>query len=404
MDASYFDPIIDRSLESGSYSHKVLSMADRYQGYDLNGVIPMWVADMDFRCPPQVIEAVKARADHGLYGYTGSTLNNFFLDAAAGWAGRRYGWTPEPGSGIFVPGIVPAINAAIQEFTQLGDGVIIQSPVYYPFTDGTVNNGRIPKHNTLIEGEDGYYQMDFQGLEELASDPNTKLLVLCNPHNPVGRVWTREELSRLFEICAAHDVIVFSDEIHADLVMSGHPHVTAGSLGERFYDRLIVAYAPSKTFNLAGLGASAIFVPDPALRARLQKRISANRLPPSNVFGPLAGAVAYNNCDDYVDTLVPYLEKNIDYVVEFVARELPGIKLRKPEGTYMIWLDLRGLGMTPQQINDFMIEKAKIAVDFGTWFGVGGDGFVRMNLASPFAVVQRSMAQLKAAVDALPQD
>ena len=401
MDSTYFDLVIDRSLESGSYSHKYLSMVDRYAGYDLDGVIPMWVADMDFRCPPEVIDAVWERAAHGLYGYTGSTLNNVFLKAAAGWVQRRYGWAVDPGWGVFIPGIVPAINAAIQEFTEHGDGVIIQSPVYYPFTDGTINNGRIPRHNTLKEGENGYYTMDFKNLEQLAKEPRTKLLVLCNPHNPVGRVWTREELTRLMDICLENQVLVFSDEIHADLIMSGHKHTAAGLLGEQYLHNLIVAYAPSKTFNIAGLGASAIFVPDPEIRNRLQKRIGANRLPPSNVFGPLAGEVAYRCCDSYVDTLVPYLERNIDYVDRFIKEQLPGIKMRKPEGTYMVWIDLRGLGMTPQQANDLMIEQAKIAIDFGTWFGVGGDGFVRMNLASPFSLVEKAMGQMKSAIDSL---
>ncbi len=401
MDASYFDVVIDRSKDSKTYSSKWLAVGERFPGYDPEGVLPMWVADMDFRCPPEVIEAVKARADHGIYGYTDSSLVLKFIEAGIQWMERRYGWKAEPEWAFFTPGVVPVINAAVQEFTDPGDGVIIQSPVYYPFADGPKNNARVLKHNCLIERAPGYYEIDFDNLEELAADPRTKLLILSSPHNPVGRVWTREELTRTCEICLKHHVLVVSDEIHGDLIMKGHRHIPTGSLGKEIADNMVAAYAPSKTFNLAGLGASIVVAPNPEIRDRMKKRILANRLPASNVFGPLAGEVAYRTGDAYVDALVDYVEANMDYVVNFCGEKLPGITARKSEGTYMLWMDLRGLGLGVEETNAFTIERAKIAGDFGTWFGPGGEGFVRLNLACPRKIVEQAMGQLKDAYDSL---
>ena len=400
MDASYFDIVIDRTEKSETYSSKWLAVAERFPGYDPQGVLPMWVADMDFRCPPEVIDAVKKRAEHGIYGYTDSSLVRKFIEAGIAWFQRRYGWEADPDWGFFTPGVVPVINAAVQEFSNPGGGIIIQSPVYYPFADGPRNNGRVLKHNRLIE-KDGCYEVDFANLEELASDPDTKLFILCHPHNPVGRVWTREELKKMCDICVKHDVIILSDEIHADLILNGQKHVPAAALGEEIANHVIATYAPSKTFNLAGLGASVIIAPNAELRERMKKRVLANRLPASNVFGPLAGEVAYRTGDSYVDALVEYVGANMDYVVDFCKQNLPKIIARKSEGTYMIWIDLRGLGLCAEAANAFVIEKAKIAGDFGTWFGPGGEGFVRLNLACPRKIVEQAMGQLKAAYDKL---
>lgn len=401
MDASYFDVVIDRSKDSNTYSSKWLAVGERFPGYDPEGVLPMWVADMDFRCPPEVIEAVKTRAAHGIYGYTDSSLVLKFIDEGIRWMERRYGWNVDPDWAFFTPGVVPLINAAVQEFSDPGDGIIIQSPVYYPFADGPKNNARVLKHNCLVEKIPGYYEIDFENLEELAADPHTKLLILSSPHNPVGRVWTRQELEKTCEICLKHHVLVVSDEIHADLIMEGHRHIPTGSLSWEIANNMVAAYAPSKTFNLAGLGASIVIAPNAEIRDRMKKRILANRLPASNVFGPLAGEVAYRTGDDYVDELVGYVGANMDYVISFCEENLPGITVRKSEGTYMIWMDLRALGLGVEETNAFMIEKAKIAGDFGTWFGPGGEGFVRLNLACPRSIVEQAMNQLKDAYDGL---
>lgn len=399
MDASYFDIIIDRTEKSETYSTKWLAVGERFPGYDPKGVLPMWVADMDFRCPPEVIDAVIKRAEHGIYGYTDKSLIRKFIEAGNAWFQRRYGWEADPEWAFFTPGVVPVINAAIQEFSNPGDGIIIQSPVYYPFADGPRNNNRVLKHNCLIEKEPCYYEMDFANLKELASDPSTKLLILCNPHNPVGRVWTREELKKACDICIEHDVLILADEIHADMILDNHKHIPTASLSEEIANHVIAAYAPSKTFNLAGLGTSIIIVPNEELRERMKKRILANRLPASNVFGPLAGEAAYRTGDAYVDTLLDYICANMDYVVDFCKQNLPAITVQKPEGTYMIWMDLRALGLGAEGTNAFMIEKAKIAGDFGTWFGPGGEGFIRLNLACPRKILEQAMKQLKAAYD-----
>ncbi len=401
MDASYFDVVTDRTETSNSYSSKWMGVGKQFPDYDPQGVLPMWVADMDFRCPPEVIEAVKTRAAHGIYGYTDMSLVRKFIEAGVAWMKRRYGWEPDPDWGFFTPGVVPVINAAVQEFTDPGDGVIIQSPVYYPFADGPRNNGRAIVRNCLIEKEPGYYVMDYENLEQLAADPKNKMLILSSPHNPVGRVWTREELVKACEICRKHQVLVVSDEIHGDLIMKGHKHVPTGSLSTEIANNMIATYAPSKTFNLAGLGASIVIVPNEEIRERLKKRIFANRLPASNVFGPLAGEVAFRTGDAYVDTLVDYVGGNMDYVIQCCEKDMPEIRVRKPEGTYMIWMDLRGLGLGTQEADAFMMEKAKIAGDFGTWFGPGGEGFIRVNLACPRKTVEQAMKQLKKAYDEL---
>lgn len=401
MDASYFDLVIDRTEKSGTYSSKWLAVGERFPGYNPEGVLPMWVADMDFRCPPEVIEAVKERASHGIYGYTDNSLVHKFIEAGIGWFQRRYGWKVDPDWCFFTPGVVPLINAAVQEFSNPGDGIIIQSPVYYPFADGPRNNGRVLKHNCLVEREPGYYEIDYDNLEELASDPKTKLLIFCHPHNPVGRVWTREELKKTCEICIKHDVLIVSDEIHADLILNGQKHIPTASLSEEIANYVIANYAPSKTFNLAGLGASINIAPNAELRERMKKRVLANRLPASNVFGPLAGEVAYRTGDSYADALVEYLGANMDYVIDFCNRNMPKITARRPEGTYLMWMDLRALGLGAEGTDAFVIEKAKIAGDFGTWFGPGGEGFVRLNLACPRKTVEQAMEQLKAAYDNL---
>ena len=401
MDLSYFDKTIDRGPGSGNFSTKWTGMANRFPGYDTEGVLPMWIADMDFLCPPEVIEAVQARAAQGIYGYTDGSLVRKFIEAAAAWMQRRYGWGPDPDWGFFTPGVIPVLNAAIQEFTQPGDGVIVQNPVYYPFSDGVRNNGRIIRHNCLIEKEPGYYVMDYENLAELARDPGTKLLILSNPHNPVGRAWTAEELRRLCEICIENGLLIVSDEIHGDLMMDGHRHIPTASLSPEIAAHVITAYAPSKTFNLAGLSASVSFASDPEIRDRIKKRILANRHATANVFGPLAGEVAFRTGDGYVDALVEYVGRNMDYAADFCRKELPGIRVRKSEGTYMVWMDFRGLGLDTEGIHDFVLGKAKIAGDLGPWFGPGGEGFVRLNLACPRSYVEEAMSRLKAARESL---
>jgi len=389
-----FDQLIDRTEASGSYSSKWQGFERLFPGFDVKGALPMWVADMDFLCPPKVIEAVTRRAAHGIYGYTSAQAVNAYKKATVQWLRLRHGYETSEEQMLFTPGVLVSMNACIQAFTYPGDGVIIQPPVYYPFANGIRNNGREVRCNSLFE-KDGYYEIDFDQLESLAKEPRTKLMILSSPHNPVGRVWKREELLRMADICRRNEVLIFSDEIHSDLIMKGHHHTPAGTLGEEYQKTFISAYSTSKTFNTAGLGAALTVVADDALRACAQKQMTANAVSFGNVFGPVAAAAAYEYGDQYVEELLMYIEANINYAKDFIDTQLPGVRLRKPEGTYLVWIDFRGTGLGCGEIDSRILERAKIAADLGKWFGAEGEGFARFNLACPRATVVEAMQRLK---------
>jgi len=388
-----FDRIIPRK---DTYSAKWQGYERKFPGYDVKDALCMWVADMDFLCPKEIISAVTNRAKHGIYGYTSEDAVDAFKEAASGWLTRHYGLKAGTDSMIFIAGVVPSINAAIQEFTEPGDGVIVQQPVYYPFSEAINDCGRTIMINQLIE-KNGYYEMDFENLEQLAREERTKLVILCSPHNPVGRVWTKEELTRFGEICCKNNVLILSDEIHADFIMKEHRFISAGTLSADITDNLILSFAPSKTFNIAGLGASVIVILNKEIRDRIKERIKMNRYPGSNVFGPIAGEAAYLYGDNYIKELREYIEMNFDYATKYCKEYLKGVRLSKPEGTYLAWLDFRDTGMKNKEINSFVLEKAKIAVDPGEWFGAGGEGFVRINFACPRSIIAEAMARLKKA-------
>ena len=390
-----FDQVVSRKK---TYSAKWQGYERKFPDYDVKGALCMWVADMDFLCPKEIISAVTNRAKHGIYGYTSEDAVDAFKEAASGWFARHYGLKADTDSMLFIAGVVPSINAAIQEFTEPGDGVIVQQPVYYPFNEAINDCGRTIRINQLIE-KNGYYKMDFGNLEKLAKEESTRLMILCSPHNPVGRVWTKEELTQLGEICCKNNVLILSDEIHADFIMKGNRFISAGALSAEITDNLILSFAPSKTFNIAGLGASIIVIPNEKIRERIKKRIKMNRYPGSNVFGPIAGEAAYFYGDDYLKELKEYIETNFDYAVAYCEKHLKGVKLTKPEGTYLAWLDFRDTGMSNKEINSFVLEKAKIAVDPGEWFGAGGEGFVRMNFACPRSIIAEAMVRFKKAQD-----
>ncbi len=389
-----FDQIIPRGGDSGSFSLKWQGFEHKFPGYNVQGALGMWIADTDFLCPSEVITAVKKRAEHGIYGYVSPDAVEAFKKAAGGWFDRRYDYQIPTEWMLFISGIVPSINATIQEFTKPGDGVIIQNPVYYPFRESIINCGRRVQNNQLIENN-GFYSMDFKGLAELAKDPNTKLIILCNPHNPVGRVWTRDELHRAGKICVDNEVLIFSDEIHADLIMKGQKFITAGKLPDAITQNLIISYAPSKTFNIAGLAASLIVIPNKEIRERLAKRMLINNYPEPNVFAPIAGEAAYLHGDSYVEELREYVENNFDYVIDYLKKNLPEVQMKKPEGTYLAWIDFKGTGLSTKEIYSLILEKAKIAVDLGEWFGSGGEGFMRFNFACPKSTVVTAMQRLK---------
>lgn len=390
---AYFDQYTERR---GTRSIKWDGCNEKFGVDPSVDMVPMWIADMDFRCPPEVIQAVTAKAQEGIYGYC--VKPDSFYDAIISWVKRRYHWDIKKEWIIFTPGVIPGFTLAIQAFTAPGDGIIVQTPVYYPFMDGVRNNGRTIVENTLVQKENGSYVIDFEDLEKKAKDPKNKLMILSNPHNPVGRCWTPEELERIGNLCADNGVVLVSDEIHGDLMMEGYHHTAMCSLSEKIRQNTITNYAPSKTFNLAGLQTAYSIVPNDEMRAAYQARLNANRIFNMNWFGPVALETAYNQCESYVDDLCAYLTENKKYTMNYLKEKLPMLKMTELEGTYLAWIDFRGTGMTTEEIEHFIAHKAHIGVDMGTWFGTGGAGFLRFNLACPRCILTKALDQLAEAL------
>lgn len=380
-----FDKIVERR---NTQSSKWDNVGARVGNPD---ALPMWVADTDFCCPQPVVDAVKARADHMIYGYPYVTPE--FRTATVNWVKKRHGWEMNPDWVIFATGIVPVFNTMVQAFTNPGDEVIIQCPVYHPFGFAVVDNDRIISDNSLLY-RDGQYSIDFEDLERRASSPKAKLFFLCNPHNPVGRVWTPEELRRIADICVKHHVIMISDEIHSDLILFGHHHTPIASLGEQYNMNTVTCYAPSKTFNIAGLRGSGIVVPNPEIRKRLENQFKRNRSIQQNIFAVPAYVAAYEQCEDYLEQLLPYLESNVEYLSEFLRTYMPKIKLVRPEATYLMWLDCSETGLSGNSLANFFIHESKVAVSRGDSFGREGAEFVRLNVGCPRATLEKGLQQI----------
>jgi cystathionine beta-lyase len=366
--------------------------ADRLFGS--SGILPMWVADMDFRVPRPVIEAIKRRAEHGIFGYT--TRPASYYDAVIGWMKRRHNWEIRKEWICHSPGVVPALSMMVQAFTQPGEKILIQPPVYYPFATVVTNNGRELVYNRLIE-DGGTYRMDFMDLERKLSD-GVKMLILCSPHNPVGRVWSKEELEQLGRLCLEYGVLVVSDEIHADLVYSGHRHIPFAVLSEELAQNSVICTAPSKTFNLAGLQTSNIIIPNETLRKTFTRIIDRNVLGLTNTFGVVATESAYREGDEWLDECLAYLEDNLAFLIRFVDSRIPTIKVIKPEGTYLVWLDCRSLGLEGKELKHLLRKKAKVALDDGSIFGPGGEGFVRINIACSRSVLEEGLHRIEQAL------
>jgi cysteine-S-conjugate beta-lyase len=362
--------------------------------FGLDDVIPMWVADMDFAAPPAVVEAVQRRAGHGAYGY--ASLPESFWQSVVGWLRRRHGWDVDRRWLARAPGVVPAISLCVSAYTQPGDGIVVQTPVYYPFFRAVEANGRRLIRNPLVS--DGHtYRMDLADLERKI-DATTRMLILCSPHNPVGRVWTREELERLGDLCVRRNLVVLSDEIHMDLTLGGRRHVPLASISEALADRTVTCVAPSKTFNLAGLCMSIVVASNAALRARYEAQFDAAGLVIGSLFGAVALEVAYREGDEWLDELLAYLEGNVDIVERFLTERVPGVRLVRPEGTYLALLDCRALGMPQKQLDDFFLRQAGVYFDSGPWFGAELAGFERINLACPRTTLARALERIERAV------
>lgn len=358
-------------------------------------VLPLWVADMDFPTAPAVLEQLHALAEHGIFGYTG--VKDAYFSAVHNWYAQRFGWETQRSWLVTTPGVVFAIAIAIRAFTQKGDAILIQQPVYYPFANKVTENDRQLVVNPLVL-KNGRYEMDFADMERKIVDYHVKMLLLCSPHNPVGRVWTKEELLRVGEICQKHGVLVVSDEIHADFTYAGHTHRVFASVKSEFADFTITCTAPSKTFNLAGLQNSNIFIPNRQLRHAYKKELSACGCGGTNCMGMAACQAAYEAGADWLEQLKQYLAGNLAYIRQFLREKLPDIALIEPEGTYLVWLDLRKLGLTEQQQRQLIVQDAKLWLDTGTLFGQGGEGFERINIACPRTTIEQAMQRLEHAV------
>lgn len=370
---------------------RALKLERRKMLFDREDVLPLWVADMDFAAPPAVQKAIKDRANHPIYGYTVRPTD--FFDSIKNWQSKRYNWQIENSWIEFSPGVVPSLGLAIQAFTQPGEGVIIQPPVYPPFFAAEKDFNRKVVENNLIETPRGY-EIDFDQFEELAADPNNKLFLLCHPHNPVGRVWREDELRKMGEICVRHNVIIVSDEIHCDLLLFGNKHIPMASISKEIAEITITCMAPSKTFNLAGLSTAYIIVSNNELLKAMRAQIFGLHLNMGNTFGPLALEAAYNHSEDWLDELINYLEGNIQFVDEFLKTHLPDVKLIMPEATYLLWLDFRAWGMRSIDLRQFMSKNAGLGLNDGRSFGKEGEGFMRLNVASPRATIITALHQL----------
>lgn len=358
-------------------------------------LLPLWVADMDFKVSSYIQEAIWKQTEHGIFGY--SEVQNEYFEVVKQWMSRHYDWQVERRWLLKTPGIVYALAMAVQAFTKEGDGVMIQQPVYYPFSEVIEDNGRKIISNTLVQDENGRYVIDYEDFEEKIVSEKIKLFLLCNPHNPVGRVWSEEELIRLGDICYKHHVIVVSDEIHADFVFKGKHHVFA-NLKEKYKEIAIVATSPSKTFNIAGLQVSNIFIPNPELKSKFRKRIDASGYSQLNVMGLVATKAAYEYGDEWYEAMLQYVGENIAYTKRFVEEKIPGVKLVETEGTYLLWLDFRELKLSEEELEDLIIKKAKLWLDSGKIFGAAGKGFQRINVACPRKTLEEALTRLEKAV------
>ncbi|MCE1201340.1 MAG: PatB family C-S lyase [Bacteroidia bacterium] len=352
-------------------------------------MLPFWVADMDFETPAFVREAVMQRAQNPVYGYT--FRDDRFYDAIIGWMQRRHGWKVEKDWIVFTPGVVPALNLAVLAFTEPGQGIIVQPPVYFPFFGAVADHGRELIHNQLITNEKEYV-INYDELETLAAE--AQLLMLCNPHNPVGRSWRKDELERLANICERNNLMVISDEIHADLVLPGYRHNVFAALDEETAQRTITLHAPSKTFNLAGLNTAFAIIPSEALRKRFEHQIEKLHLGLGNLFGFEALIAAFNKGDEWLDQLRGYLAENVIFTKEFLAEHLPEIYIYPTEATYLIWLDFSHWRLSDEEFRRKMIDEAGLALSRGADFGPGGEGFMRLNVACPKSMLVEGLQRL----------
>lgn len=386
-----FNKIIDRT---NNFSAKWSEMNKNFGSNDL---LPMWVADMDFLTAPCIMEALKDRLEQGIFGYT--TRPSSYNESIVNWLDNRFSWKIKKEWLMFSPAVITSISLLIQNLTQKNDKIMIQEPVYSPFHNIVELNERDLVISPLIKLDDGSYIMDYEDIEAKIKD--VKIFILCNPHNPVGRVWTREELTRLGQICLKHNVIVISDEIHSDIILKNHKHIPFASISKEFCKNTITCMAPTKTFNLAGLQSSFLVMSNPYYYEVMDRAFSTLDIKRNNAFSLVATEAAYNYGEDWLDELIKYIEDNVDFAIEYIKTNIPKLKVKKPEGTYLLWVDFNSLNVDEKDLKDALINKGKVALNSGSSFGIGGDGYYRINLACPRAMVLEALKRIEFAINSL---
>lgn len=354
-------------------------------------VLPMWIADMDFKSPPPILDALQKRLDHGIFGYT--AIPEAFYTAITRWWKKRFDFNVEREWLVPVSGVIPALSAVIQTLSEAGDMVIIQPPVYNHFYSSIANNGRIAVENNLLY-QHGSYNIDFEDLARKAADARVKLLIISNPHNPVGRVWNKEDLKRIGDICLEHNVVVISDEIHADLVFDGYTHIPFASLGEKYSLNSVTLSSPTKSFNLAGLQVGYFFTQNGQFRNAVHSSFKLMGIESLNLFGITALIAAYEESEQWLDALKEYLYENYVFLNEFLALNLPQIKVSPLEATYLVWLDCKALGKTAAELADALLTEQRLWINPGTMYGAAGEGFIRINIAAPRSSIKMGLEKL----------
>lgn len=359
-------------------------------------ILPLWVADMDFRTADEILEAIQKRVEHGIFGYTES--GDRYFEAVSGWMREKHGWEIKRNWMVKTPGVVFALAMAVKAYTKEGDSVLIQQPVYYPFTEVIEENHRKVVSNDLVYRDDGKYHIDFTDFENKIVENHVKLFLLCSPHNPVSRVWSGEELLKIGEICLRHQVVVVSDEIHEDFTFGGHKHIVFAGLKKEFEDLTVVCTSPAKTFNLAGLQVSNILIPNEKLRKAFKRQMAAAGYSQLNSIGLIACEAAYRYGNEWYEEMLSYVEANIRFMKEYLEKELPQLTMIEPEGTYLVWVDFRKLGLSEEELEDLIVKKANLWLDSGAIFGESGRGFERFNVACPGKTLEKALQQLKSAI------
>lgn len=382
-----FDKIIERK---GSSCIKWDGM-EKFLG--AGDALPMWVADMDFLTPEYITEAIIKRANHGVFGYP--LRDEGYFTSLMNWLHRRHQWKVERDWITFCPGVVPAVNMAVLAYTLPGDKIIVQPPVYFPFFTAVTDHKRTLVYNNLVMSA-GRLCMDFDNLETLAKD-GAKMLILSNPHNPGGSVWTKSELTQMAEICLKYNVLIISDEIHCDLIYKPFKHTPVAGILKEISLQTLTTVAPSKTFNLSGLAASSVIIENDSLRRKFNAQLDHLHIGGGNIFGNIASEQAYSHGDSYVDELMDYLALNIVILEKYVSDNLPKIKIIRPESTFLVWLDCNEMGLNDEELNKFFLHKAKVGMNPGKMFGAGGERFMRMNIGCPAATLMQGLDQIKEA-------